>query len=254
MTIGTALPVDWYRTSFAASIDALYFEPGGEEKVQLVLEMLRPNGQERILELACASGRRTLELLHRGFDVVGIDPRDELLEIASGEAELADLPGYFVDEDPRYLEFEQEFDLVLSLGGGAFEHFDSDEENQRAFAAAARALRPGGRLLMQTPNILHAEAHLPQRTWLDGGEAIDLIEQRWHAPTRRLGGVRRSLLEREDAEGIEAEPFQRRLYDVEELAQIFEPLGLRLANIFDEQGAPCTPTDIQQEVYVEFEL
>jgi SAM-dependent methyltransferase len=245
------IPVDWYRTSFAPNFHSLYWEEGGEEKAQLALAMLQPDGHERILDLACATGRRTLELSRSGFDVVGVDIRQELLEVAACEAEMKDLWPHFVEEDPRYLEFEREFDLVLSLGGGAFEHFDYDEENLRAFQAAARALRPGGRLLMQAPNVLHVEAHLPDRTWLEGSEAVDLVEQYWNEPTRRLDGTRRSMLECEDPEEAEAVPFQRRLYSVEELAEIFETVGLRLANVFDEHGAPCAPTDVQQEIYVE---
>lgn len=249
--MGTGTPVDWYRTSFAPNFEALYWEEGAEEKVALALEMLRLDGRERILDLACATGRRTLELCRRGFDVVGVDIREELLEAAGGEAELKGLWPYFVEEDPRYLEFEREFDLVLSLGGGAFEHFDDDGENLRAFEAAARALRPGGRLLMQAPNVLHAEAHLPERTWFCGGNAVDLVEQHWNGPTRRIDGTRRSIIEFEQAEDAESAPFQRRLYTVEELAQIFESVGLRLAGVFDEHGAPCAPTDAQQEIYVE---
>jgi SAM-dependent methyltransferase len=249
--MGTGAPVDWYRTSFAANFHSLYFEEGGEEKVELALAMLEPDGHERVLDLACATGRRTLELSRRGFDVVGVDIRQELLEVAGGEAELLDLWPYFVEEDTRYLEFEREFDLVLSLGGGAFEHFDYEEENLRAFAAAARALRPGGRLLMQAPNVLHVEAHLPQRTWFSSGEAVDVVEQHWNEPTRRLDGSRRSMLECEEPEEAEPVPFQRRLYSVEELAEIFASVGLRLADVFDEGGAPCVPTDAQQEIYVE---
>lgn len=249
--MGTGIPADWYRTSFASNFESLYFEEGGEEKVELALGMLRPDGRERILDLACATGRRTLELSRRGFDVVGVDIRGELLEVAGGEAELQGLWPHFVEEDPRYIEFEHEFDLVLSLGGGAFEHFDYDGENLRAFEAAARALRPGGGLLMQAPNILHVEAHLPERTWFCGSNAVDLVEQHWNGPTRRLDGTRRSIIEFEQADDAEKVPFQRRLYTVEELAEIFESVGLCLANVFDEHGAPCAPTDSQQEIYVE---
>jgi len=249
--MGTGIPVDWYRTSFAPNFHALYWEEGGEEKVELALGMLEPDGHERVLDLACATGRRSLELSRRGFDVVGVDIRADLLEVAGCEAEMLDLWPFFVEEDPRYLDFEREFDLVLSLGGGAFEHFDFDEENLRAFKAAARALRPGGRLLMQVPNILHVEAHLPERLWISGAEATDLIEQFWNDATRRMDGTRTSFLACESSEDAEPVPFQRRLYSVEELAEIFESVGLRLADVFDEHGAPCVPTDVQQELYVE---
>lgn len=249
--MGAGAPADWYRTSFASNFEALYWEEGGEQKVALALEMLGLEGHERVLDLACATGRRALELCRRGFDVVGVEIRPELLEVAGGEAEIEDLWPHFLEEDPRYLELESEFDVVLSLGGGAFEHFDYDEENLRAFEAAARALRPGGRLLMQAPNVLHAEAHLPERTWLAEGQAIDLIEQHWNASTRRIDGTRRTIVESDAPEYAEAVPFQRRLYSIEELAEIFESVGLSLANVFDEDGAPCAPSDVQREIYVE---
>jgi SAM-dependent methyltransferase len=251
VTAVAGVSVDWYRTSFAADSSALDFELGGEETAQLALQMLELDGWERILDLACATGNRTLELCRAGFDVIGIDVSSELLEVAGTEAEQQDLLPWFYEKDPRYMGFEREFDVVLSLGGGAFEHFDSDEENRRAFERAARALRPGGRLLMQTPNVMHVEAHLPPRTWFQAGETIELIEQHWNAPTHRLDGTRRTLVEFDSPQYCEPVPFQRRLYTIEELAEIFEQVGLRLTDVFDEQGRPCAPSDVERELYVE---
>jgi SAM-dependent methyltransferase len=251
-----ALPVDWYHTSLGEKFNALFFEEGGEEKVELALAMLKPDGGDRrVLDLACASGRRSLELSRRGFEVIGIDPQSCLLEAPSSEAQQEDLDTWFEVEDPRYMEYEAEFDLVLSLGGGAFEHFDYDEENLRAFRAAARALRIGGRLLMQLPNAVYVEERLPERTWLMGNGALELIDQEWDAATRRLAGARTSLLEEEHYDGRMAEhvTLQRRIYSVEELAEIFESVGLILNDVFDEHGAVCTPTDVQKEIYVEAE-
>ena len=251
MTRVTGVPVDWYRSSFAADASALYFEQGGEEAAQLTIRMLGLDGGERILDLACATGRRTLELAREGYDAIGVDVSADLLEVAGCEAEALDLLPWFYEVDPRELWFKGEFDVVLSLGGGAFEHFDDDSECLRAFAAAARALRPGGRLLMQTPNVLHVQAHLPERTWFQSGETLELIEQHWNAPTGRLDGTRRALLECDAPQYCEPHPFQRRLYTIEELAGIFEAVGLGLAEVFDEEGRPWTPGDAARELYVE---
>ncbi|MEX2447960.1 MAG: class I SAM-dependent methyltransferase [Solirubrobacterales bacterium] len=249
--MATGAPANWYRTSFASDFNALYFEEGGAESARLAVEMLGLEGRERILDLACATGGRSIELARRGFDVIGVDIRAELLEVASGEAQRDCISPWFAEEDPRYLDYEAEFDVVLSLGGGAFEHFEYDAENERAFGAAARALRPGGRLLMQMPNVLHAEAELPERTWYAHGQAIDLIEQHWNAATHRLDGARRSIIEFESAEYAETMSFQRRLYTIEELAEIFEAIGLGLTDVYDESGAPCAPSVVEQELYVE---
>jgi len=250
VNVADGVAVDWYRTSFGADAADQEFE-GGEESAQRALGMLELDGWERILDLACATGERTLELCREGFNVIGIDVCEELLEVAGSEAEHEDLLPWFYELDPREIEFEAEFDVVLSLGGGAFEHFGTDAENLRAFAAAARALRPGGRLLMQTPNVLHVQAHLPARTWFQTGETIELIEQRWNAPTHRLEGARRLLIECDTPQDHGSRSFQRRLYTVEELAGIFEQVGLELCGVFDEHGRPCTPSDLERELYVE---
>lgn len=246
-----ALPADWYRASCAENVSPLFFEVGGEEKAALALEMLEPAGAERILDLACATGRRTLELCRRGFEAVGVDGQRDLLEVGGSEAELEDLWPYFVEEDVRDLDFEAEFDLVLSLGGGTFEHFDCDEEALRAFAAAARALRPGGRMLMQTPNLLYVQEHLPQSATIRAGEVEEWIEQHWNAPTRRIDGEKRTYLDADPEMEPEPVPFQRRVYSIAELFEIFASLDLRVTNVFDEDGRPCKPTDRQLELYVE---
>lgn len=251
MAVETRVPSDWYRSSVSPGVDSLHAEGGGADKARLALEILQPDGFERILDLACATGGRALELCRHGYDVIGVDSRPALLECAGYWAEQEDLLPWFYELDPREIEFEREFDVVLSIGGGAFEHFDYDEENLRAFAAAARALRPGGRLLMQTPNVIHVEARLPERTWIEGEESIEVIEQHWNAPTRRLDGTRRSVVIWDHGAECESKPFQRRLYTIEELAEVFESVGLRLADVFDECGRPCVPSEEQQELFVE---
>lgn len=248
--MGTDLPVDWYRTSFAPNYHSLYWEQGGEEKADLAVEILDPHEGARILELACASGRRTLQFARHGFNVIGTDIHQGLLEPAGCEAETEDLILYLVEVDPREIGFEREFHYVVSLGGGAFGHFESDAEDMRAFAAAARALHPGGRLLMQIPNAAHVEAHLPRKTWLEYPEAVDVIEQAWNEDTRRIDGIRRSLIGCETVESAEPVPFHRRIYSIEELEGIFESQGMSLIGVYDERGAPCEPTDAEQEIFV----
>lgn len=37
---------------------------------------------------------------------------------------------FFAEADPRELQYLHEFDAVLSLGGGAFGHFEDDEDDR----------------------------------------------------------------------------------------------------------------------------
>jgi hypothetical protein len=50
---------------------------------------------------------------------------------------------------------------LLNLNDAAIGHLESDEENRRSFEVISRALRPGGRNLVQLPNILYARELAP---------------------------------------------------------------------------------------------
>jgi SAM-dependent methyltransferase len=244
------LPVDWYRSAFSGDTRALFWEDGVAEKVTLALAMLKPAGHERILDLACTTGQRTLELCRRGFCAVGTEIDEFLLEVGGCQAVKEDIYPLFYESDPRDLEFLREFDLVLSLSGGTFGYFEHESDDRLIFQRISRALRPGGRLLLQMPNVLYVEAHLPDRTWLPGESTIHLIEQVWDAPNRRLEATMMALIEGEPFEG-DPVPFRRRIYSVEELAQSFESVGMELVDVYDEDGEPCAPADHQLQIFVE---
>src|SRR3954447_541021 len=116
---------DWYVSAFADTADMAWTDRT-EAEVQRAMRMLKPAGGERVLDLACGSGRHSLELTRQGFETVGADISPELLEIARRDAEQAGLEVEFVEADLRDLDFEAEFDIVLSLNDGAIGYLESD--------------------------------------------------------------------------------------------------------------------------------
>jgi len=79
----------------------------------------RPLAGLRILDLACAHGAYSIELATRGAQVLGIEGREEWLEIARrGKQDAGLLNVEFVQDDVRNLSKEKygEFDIVLCLG------------------------------------------------------------------------------------------------------------------------------------------
>ena len=247
----TEVPPDWYRSAFPPEETTKRpWADRTEAEVDRALTMLGAQGAERVLDLACGTGRHALELARRGFSVVGVDISADLLEIAEADAAEQSLEASFLMADLRELDFEDEFDLVLSLNDGAVGYFETEEENRRTFAVVARALKPGGGHLMQLPNVLYAEAHLPQKTWIEGSSMIELIDHRWDARTRYLEGTTTPIHFGEVFEGVSPIPFRQRLYSVEELTEIYASVGMELAGVFRGSGKPRPPKDSQFEVFV----
>ncbi|HEU4739358.1 MAG TPA: class I SAM-dependent methyltransferase [Solirubrobacterales bacterium] len=244
------IPQDWYATAFDGATAEMAWTERTEAEVNRALTMLRPEGGERILDLACGTGRHSLELVKRGFSVVGSEISSELVAIAKQEAATKGLEATFLEGDLRELDFEAEFDIVLNLNDGAVGYFETDEENHRTFEVISRALKPGGRNLIQVPNVLYARARLPQRSWIPSENMVELVEHRWNKKDRYMEGAMIPLRFGDVLEGLKGIEFRQRLYTVDELREVYASVGMTVERSFHGNGRPKEPTEAQFEIFV----
>jgi SAM-dependent methyltransferase len=242
---------DWYATAFDRSTADMAWTERTSSEVDRALKMLKPTGGERILDLACGSGRHSHELARRGYSVVGADISPDLIEIARSASEDVAGDVDFVEGDLRELDLEAEFDLVLNLNDGAVGYFETEDENRRTFAIISRALRPGGRNLVQLPNVLYAQKHLPQRSWIPGSTMVELVEHRWNKRDRYMEGAMIPIRFGEVLEELAPIEFRQRLYSVEELRDLYDGVGMRVETVFHGNGRPRDPSHSQFEIFVE---
>jgi len=249
----TEVQPDWYRSAFSAetTVDRPWADQT-ETEIDRVLAMMRPEPGARVLDLACGTGRHSIELARRGFSVLVVDIAADLLEVAASDAERQSVASVdFQEADLREMNFKPEFDLVLNLNDGAVGYFETEEENHRTFEVIAAALRSGGGNLMQLPNVLYAEAHLPQKTYIEGEGMVELIDHRWDKRSRYLEGSTTPIVFGGVVEKPEPIPFRQRLYSVGELTEIYGSVGMKLTNVFRGNGKPRPPKDTQFEVFIE---
>lgn len=240
----------WYREVFTRdTTDMPWTEDTGQE-VDLVHAILDLNGSERVLDLACGSGRHALELAQRGFDVVGVDLSLPLLELARARAAEDQLGVEFVHSDLREISYDAEFDVVLSLNDGAIGYFETPEEDARTFETVACVLRVGGEHLMQVPNILYARKHFPARTWVDGAKMIELLEFYWDEDNQQLLGATIPIRFGKVLDCVESIRSRQRLYSLDEFDRLLDSVGMQIQGTFDADGASREPTDKGYELFV----
>ncbi|MCA1595126.1 MAG: class I SAM-dependent methyltransferase, partial [Chloroflexi bacterium] len=97
----------------------------------------------RILDLACGTGTVSQMLAVRGYEVVGIDGSEPMLEQARRKASLCRAPLEFLQGDLRDFEAPGHFDLVICLYD-SLNNILEPEGVQQAFDAVQRSLVPGG--------------------------------------------------------------------------------------------------------------
>jgi 2-polyprenyl-3-methyl-5-hydroxy-6-metoxy-1,4-benzoquinol methylase len=104
------------------------------------------NRQSRLLEVACGSGRMLYFLKSHGFsNIAGVDLSPEQVRIARqvcDDVRQGDAIAYLK-------EYPSTFDVIIGLD--IVEHFRKEEVLDFLDACYA-ALKPGGRLILQTPN------------------------------------------------------------------------------------------------------
>ncbi len=104
----------------------------------------------RLLDVACGQGRHAVGLATAGFRVTGLDFQQNLLDAAAQSASEHGVEVTLVRGDMRDLPFTGEFDAV-TLMFTAFGYFD-DAENARVLQETAKALKPGGWLIVDVAN------------------------------------------------------------------------------------------------------
>jgi SAM-dependent methyltransferase len=244
------IPDDWYRFAYPPSMAKTPWAQRTVEEVDRVVAILDPPPGARILDLACGTGRHALELSSRGYDVVGVELLEANVEVAREAATTGSLETEFIAADVRSLELEEEFDVVLSLNDGAIGYFPTEDENRKVFEAVSAALGPGGRHLAQLPNVMHAEAFMPTKGWIEGTSALELIDHRWNVHTKSLEGSTASIVVGEPFDGLEFVPFRKRLYSLAELEAIYASVGMEIEDVFRGNGKTGRPRRTQYEVFV----
>ena len=185
-------------------------------EMPFLLEQLGSLGEDRggvrVLDTACGTGQHAIALAEAGFEVTGTDLVPQMVMMAKANAEAAGQRVRFRTAGfgaiaTAFGEAEQ-FEVVLCLGN-SLPHVQSRQELTLALEDFAKALVPGGLLLLQMRNF----------------DMVTRTRNRWMEPQSVTGnGIEHLFL---------------RFYD-------FEPNGMIQFNILSMNRKGSAPWQIEQ--------
>ncbi len=146
----------WYKklfSNYANTYESEQYTRGTIGETDFIEEEINFNKTSKILDIGCGTGRHSIELARRGYEVTGIDLSENMLKKAAEKANNENIEIVkFVQADARILDFKQEFDLAIMICEGSFPLMETDAMNFQILQNAYEALQPGGKFIFTTYN------------------------------------------------------------------------------------------------------
>ena len=125
-------------------------------EVDFLQEELRIPPGGSILDVGCGTGRHSIGLARRGFEVTGLDLSAGMLSVAADEALKAGVDVRWIRADASRFSFRREFDAAICICEGAFGLLGGEDDPIGQPLSILRnvsgSLRPGGRFVLTALN------------------------------------------------------------------------------------------------------
>ncbi len=222
----------WYEELFenyAETYETEVYTKGTIGEIDFIEKEIKHDKSKKILDIGCGTGRHSIELAKRGYNVTGIDLSECMLEMAKQKAKEAKVKVEFIKADARYLKFEKEFDLALIICEGGFCLMETDEMNYMVLQSASRSLKQEGKLILNTLNglfpLFHSVKDFINSNSVDGKSqenTFDLMTFR-----------EKSIIEVTDDDGnIKKIKCDERYYVPSEITWLLKSLGFKKVDIY----------------------
>jgi len=145
----------WYESifeNFGKKYDNESFTQGTIGECDFIEKEINFDKTLKIIDIGCGTGRHSIELAKKGYQVTGIDLSSSLLEWAQEKAKDQSLHIDFQKHDARKLPFKNEFDLAIMICEGAFPLMETDEMNYEILKNAYNVLKYKGKVIFTTLN------------------------------------------------------------------------------------------------------
>jgi len=199
------LEVEEFFSKIAPYYDLIYnkrFKEKTNEEISFVQNFLPKGG--KILDIACGTGRHSIELKRQGYDVIGIDISHEMLQIAKNKTKNLKFNIKFIQADAKQMPLLNQFVGAICLFS-SFCHILTENDQQKVVSEIYRVLKKDGIAIIDVAN------------W-------NWIKKEWDKKGKKIGivpGTQRVTVHIEDRH--KGNPLRTKLYHytIEDLKKLF---------------------------------
>lgn len=199
-----------------------------KQEVKFICRILGLSKGEKILDLACGSGRHTVELAKRGFNVTGLDFDKQLLGLAKKLAKRNNVILRLIKSDMRIIPYKNEFSAIINMFS-SFGYFSQEKENFKVLKAVSSALKKNGLFLLDLPNKNWLLTKVPKKIWQKVKNNY-LLEERFFDKRRKI--YFNKIIVITPHKKIKHINTLMRLYDLPEIEKKLNDAGLEVLKVY----------------------
>lgn len=225
-------------TGFAGVYDTFMDNVPYEEWADCLVGILEEEGicGGLVLDLGCGTGSMTESLAARGFDMIGADSAEDMLEIAAKKREKSGHDILYLLQDMREFELYGTVRAVVSVCD-CVNYVLEEEELLQVFRLVNNYLDPSGIFLFDFNTQYKYEHVLGSRTFAESRDECSFIWDNYYDEEERVNEYELTLFVREGEDGGLYRRYQeihyQRAYTLEEIKALVERSGMEFLEAYD---------------------
>lgn len=187
-----------------------------------------------VVDLGCGTGTLSELLYQRGFDVIGVDCSQEMLEAAMVKKEQSGSEILYLLQDMRELELYSTVGTVVSVCD-SINYILEEEELSRVFSLVNNYLYPGGIFIFDFNTVYKYETVIGDQVIAESREEGSFIWENYYDTDHQINeyDVTVFLREEEDLFRRFQETHLQRGYTVPQMVKLVEKAGLKIVTVLD---------------------
>ncbi len=203
-----------------------------------------------VLDLGCGTGKMTLELANRGYDMTGIDLSPEMLDIARESGEKAEKDILWLCQDMREFELYGTVDAAVSCLD-CINHLTKPADVKKTLDLVHNYLVPDGIFVFDINGKYKFEEIYADRSYIMEEEGGVCIWQNYYDEKNKLCDFYITLFEETDDGKYERydEEQCERMYTIQEMKKMLEKSNLEFLGAYSDFDF-TEATDKDERIYI----
>ena len=240
-------------SSFAAVYDIFMDNIPYEEWAEYLISLLKEYQVEDglVLDMGCGTGSMTELLAEAGYDMIGIDNSQEMLEIAMEKRDESGHDILYLLQDMREFELYGTVKAVVSICDSV-NYITEEEELEEVFRLVNNYLDPKGIFIFDFNTVYKYKEILGDQTIAEDREDCSFIWDNYYYEEEQINEYELSLFIREGESDIYRkyqETHFQKAYDLKTIQRLIKKSGLEYITAYDAFTKEA-PTKKSERIYV----